>query len=121
MLEREDYFIENDSEYFREIPASSFLAGIFFCKSEIEYLSEYVKLLTDFEEKYLLTITGQDDLQVKLVVEGTTIKLVDDYNKIINVNGKLMTVRSYLYSLTTDEVREYFQIEEPKNNTIKNY
>ena len=43
-----------------------------------------------------------------------------DYNKIINVNGRIMSVRSYLYSLTSNEVREYFNIEEPKNNIIRN-
>ena len=121
MSQNEEYYIENDGDYFREISTNSFLAGIFFCKNKIEYFSEYSKLKDDFEKKYHVSVVGQEDLDVSIVVEGTSIRLIDDYSDIINFNGKIMDVRTYLYLLTTSEIREYFDIKEPKNNIFKNY
>lgn len=121
MSQYEEYYIENEGEYYREISTNSFLAGILFCKNSVDFVSEYNKLQEDFENKYRVSVVGQEDLIVNVIVEGTKIRLVDDYNKIINVNGKIMNVRSYLYSLTTPEIREYFSIEQPRNNTLKNY
>ena len=120
MSQNEEYYIENDGDYFREISTSSFLAGILFCKNSIDFMNEYFKLQEDFERKYKVSIIGQEDLAVNVIVEGTIIRLVDDYNKIISVNKKFMSVRNYLYSLTTPEVREYFGIEETKNSTLTN-
>jgi len=121
MSQYEEYYIEDNGEYYREIPTSSFLAGILFCKNKIDFMTEYSKLQEDFERKYRISVSGQESLAVKIAVEGTTIRLVDDYNKVINVNGRVMDVRSYLYSLTTPEVREYFDIEEPRTNIFSNY
>lgn len=120
MSQNEEYYIENDGDYFREISTNSFLAGIFFCKNSIDFINEYSKLQEDFENKYKVSVIGQEDLAVKIIVEGTKIRLVDDYDKIIKINGKIMNVRSYLYSLTTPEVKEYFGIEEFRNITLKN-
>lgn len=121
MLQYEEYYIEDNGDYYREIPTSSFLAGVLFCKNKIDFMTEYSKLQEDFERKYKIAVSGQESLGVKIAVEGTTIRLIDDYNKVINVNGRVMDVRSYLYSLTTPEVRDYFGIEEPRTNTISNY
>ena len=121
MSQYEEYYIENKGEYYREISTTSFLAGVLFCKKEINIISEYSKLEKDFEKKYKMSVTGQESLDVSIVVQGNKIRLLDDYNKVINVNGRLMDVRSYLYSLTIPEVREYFDIEEPKTNTFLNY
>lgn len=121
MSEYEEYYIENDGDYYREISTTSFLAGVLFCKKEIDLMSEYSKLEKDFEKKYRISVTGQECLNVSVVVQGSKIKLLDDYSKVINVSGRLMDVRSYLYSLTTPEVREYFDIEEPRTNTFANY
>ena len=121
MSQNEEYYIENDGDYFREISTNSFLAGILFCKNSIDFMNEYCKLQEDFENKYKLSVVGQEDLAVNVIVEGTKIRLVDDYDKIINIDGKIMNVRNYLYSLTTPEVRKYFGIEESRNITLKNY
>ena len=83
-------------------------------------MNEYFKLQEDSENKYKVSVVGQEDLFVNIIVEGTKIRLVDDYNQIININGKIMNVRSYLYSLTIPEVKEYFGIEESRNITSKN-
>lgn len=115
------YNIDIEGDYFREISTNSFLAGILYCKKSIDFMNEYFKLQEDFENKYKISVVGQEDLNVNIVVEGTSIRLIDDYEKIININGKKMSVRSYLYSLTTPEVREYLNIEEPINTIKKNY
>lgn len=121
MSQYEEFYFEMGGDYYREIPTSSFLAGILFCKNEINFLDEYPKLKEDFERIYMVSVVGPEDLAVELVVQGTSIRLMDDYNKIIKVHGKVMNVRSYLYSLTTVEVRDYFDIQQPRNNTLKNY
>ena len=121
MSQYEKSYIENNGEYYREISTTSFLAGVLFCKKRIDLVNEYAKLEKDFEVKYGIMINSQEYFDVNIVIRNLVIELVDDYDKVINVNGKLMDVRSYLYSLTTPEVREYFGINEPRSNVILNH
>ena len=51
-------------------------------------------------------------------IKDKDINLRYDYDDIININGNIYRVNDYLYSLTTDEVREYFGIPY-KGNRIK--
>ncbi len=123
MSQYNDYYTENDMEPYRELSEDSFLAGILFCKNEVDYIKEYSKLKEDFEKQYKVEMVGgrQENLNLNIVVEGTNIKLVDDYDKIICVNGKYIDVRSYLYSLTSDEVRKYFGLQQQKQDLFKKY
>lgn len=121
MPQYEEYYIEKEGEYYREISTDSFLAGILLCKNTINYLSEYWKLIEAFENNYQVSVVGQENLVVNIVVQDTTIRLVDDYDKIICVNGEYIDVRSYLYSLASDEVKEFFGLKEPKRKSLKKY
>lgn len=120
MSQQEEYYIENSGSYYRQEPTDSFLAGLLFCYKTIDY-SDYIRLKIEFERKYEVEVVDREDLMVKLVAYGTTINLVDDYDDVLQVDGKYITVKYYLYSLTSKEVRDFLDLKEPKENSIKNY
>lgn len=99
----------------------SFLAGFFLLRRS-STCGELSYLMNDFTNRFNIYIDDDnDDLYLfnRLVCfKDKDINLRYDYDDIININGNTYRVNDYLYSLTTDEVREYFGIPY-KGNRIK--
>jgi len=55
-------------------------------------------------------ISDNNDLCVSIYLEDIKIKLNNEYNDVVLVNGKKICVGDYLYSFTTPIVRKYFNI-----------
>ena len=100
----------------------SFLAG-FFLVSRSSTCGELSYLMNDFTNRFNIYIDDDnDDLYFfdKLVCfRDKDINLRYDYDDIVNINGNIYRVNDYLYSLTTKEVRDYFNISYKNNIKIK--
>lgn len=93
----------------KEVPLSSFMAGLLLCRRSITYS----ELSTEFSN-FIYSIAEPDGDFNKIAVvlndDNKTFTLKYDYTDIINN----MTIYDYLYSLTDSDVRKYFGIPEKK-------
>lgn len=96
----------------------SFLAGVLYTRKSINNY-EFMRLMRGFEEKYNVSLVGYDNILILICSDDKRIYLKDDFDDRLLINGNLITVKDYLYSLTTDKVREYFDIAE-YNETKRN-
>ena len=87
---------QNEENYYEEVSFNSFLAGVLLTRRVVSF-RELRDLENSFVNMYNVKISGLDNLIVRVVFEGENIRLVNDYNDVINVNGKLITVSDYLF------------------------
>lgn len=91
----------------KEVPLSSFMAGLLLCRRSITYS----ELSTEFS-RFIYSIAEPDGdfKKIAMVIndDNKTFTLKYDYTDIINN----MTIYDYLYSLTDSDVRKYFSIPE---------
>lgn len=94
---------------------SSFIAGALYENRRIENIN-FGYLLSDFCNVNDVDV-GDDDEKIDSIVEldDKSIYLTREYDDIIIINGQKMTLKEYLYSLTTPIVRKYFNIPEVEN------
>ena len=91
----------------KEVPLSSFMAGLLLCRSSITY-SELSNEMSRFI--YTITEPNGDFNKIATLINDDckSFTLKYDYTEMINN----MTIYDYLYSLTDSDVREYFNIPE---------
>lgn len=98
-----------------DIFLSSFIAGALYQNKKIEY-SYFGFIITSFYKINKVNIEEPDcdcDKLSKFVgFHDNFIILLKDYNDAITIDGKEISVRDYLYKLTTPLVRNYFNIPE---------
>jgi len=104
----------------KEVTFSSFLAGMLLLKKDIKY-SEISLQMSLFQLNYNVDVVDDEDLQFAcyetdifsqlLFFDDNGIHLIKDYNDFEFVNNSLVTVYDYLYSITNDDIRKYFNIQ----------
>jgi len=96
---------QRDSESF-----NAFLAGVLLTRNCINNF-EFFTLMNNFEEIYSVDIVSDErDICIPLYLDDVKIKLNNELNDVIVINGKKIFVRDYLYMFTTPKVREFFNI-----------
>ena len=105
------------------LPFYSFLAGVFLTKQEVSY-SELSFLMDDFTNKTGIYISDDNECFSEFdsffEFNDKCLFVNCDYNTVIYINGCSMTFKNYLYSITSDEVKKYFNIcKKNKFNFIK--
>lgn len=105
---------DGDSRY--EESFNSFLAGIFLTRRSINNF-EFFSCMNSFINLYNVDIASiGNDICVPIYFDDKEIKMIKNIDDIICVNNKNITVREYLYSLTTVRVREFFKIPDVRSN-----
>lgn len=95
---------------YEEESFNSFLAGVLLKEKKIDEL-EFCKLMGSFERKYKVDINGVgNEFYLPIYLEGNEIRLLKNYDDVILINGKNITVKNYLYSVTSSRVREFFEL-----------
>lgn len=97
---------------------TSFLAGVLFTRRFISNF-EFFELMNKFENLYSVSISSGEDMVVPIHLDDNGIYLNKNYDDIIVINKKKITVRDYLYSLTTSNVRTFFGIPDVKDDNVK--
>ena len=104
---------------------NSFLAGVLLTRTKISNFI-FFNLLNSFEKTYNVSVISEgnlcdeeSDIYLPIYLDDTSIVLRKNYDDILTINGKRMTVKDYLYGLTCPEVREYFNILK-KGSNLKN-
>lgn len=99
-----------------EVSLSSFLAGALLRNKSITYI-ELTNYMSSFEEttSYNIIDDGFDNINDIIYSGGRVIDLNKDYNDLYN-NG--YTIKEHLYSMTNNEIRKFFGIEEKKNEEV---
>lgn len=110
---------DGDNSYCNDESFNSFLAGIFLTTECIKNL-DFFEQLSEFENKYSVSIiSGSGDIQIPIYFDDNFMQMHADYDDIININGLEMTVRDYLYSLTSFRVRNFFNISLPQEREVR--
>lgn len=105
--------------YCYEEEFNSFLAGVFLTTNNIEN-SRFLNFMCNFEKRYNTSIVGYDDFEISIYVNEGCLYMDASYDDIITINGIEMTVEKYLYSLTSERVRNFFTISSPsEEKTMK--
>lgn len=108
--------VHNEKNEYREEKFSSFLGGIFLTRKTISNF-DFFNLLEKFQYKYSVYIIDED-LNIMLDISNNTISLIDDYDTPVVYNNKKMTVRDYLYTITSSNVREFFGLDSDINQIL---
>lgn len=91
---------------------NSFLAGVLLTRKKIDNYS-FFQLMNKLQNEYDITIVSDaTDIKLFLYFSDNDINMRNDYEDIIIVNNKKMTVKEYLYSFTTPRVREFFGLND---------
>lgn len=91
---------------------NSFLAGVLLVRRRIDNFS-FFNLMNSFEINYNVDIVSIDnDIRVPIYLDDNEIRLLKDINDKIMIDGKCMTIKDYLYSVTTPRVRHFLDIPE---------
>ena len=91
------------------LPFYSFFAGVFLTKREVGY-----RIYISDDCEYFSELDSFFEFNDKCLFINC------DYDTVIHINGCSMTLKNYLYSITSDEVRKYFNIcKKNKFNFIK--
>jgi len=102
-----------DGESRYEESFTSFLAGVLYTRRAISNL-EFFELMNRFENMYDVTIYSGEDIKIPIYLEDRGISLRKNYDDMVIVDNKKITVGNYLYSVTTPNVREFFGIPDIK-------
>ena len=97
---------------------NSFLAGVLLTKKRIGNL-EFANLMCEFENSYNVCIASSDDVEIPVYLDDKSISIHNDYEDIVIIGNKSMTVYDYLYSLTSLRVRNYFNLKNEKMVNVK--
>ena len=99
-----------------------YLAGLLLTRNRISNFA-FFERLNYFQHIYNVDITGYgEDIRLPYIyLDDNEIRLLASLDEDFYLDGKLVSIRSYLYSFTTPRVRDFFkiphmQVEEKKNN-----
>lgn len=105
---------DGDSRY--EESFNSFLAGVFLTRRSINNF-EFFSYMNSFVNLYNVDIASiGNDICVPIYFDDIEIKMIKNMDDVICINNRNITVREYLYSLTTARVREFFKIPDVRSN-----
>lgn len=91
---------------------NSFLAGVLLTRKKIDNYS-FFQLMNKLQNEYDITIVSDaTDIKLFLYFSDNDINMRNDYDDVIIINNKKMTVKEYLYSFTTPRVREFFGLND---------
>lgn len=101
-----------------EVSLSSFLAGALLKNKSITYI-ELTNYMSSFEEttSYNIIDNGLYNLYDIIYSSGRVISLNRNYNDLYNGT----TIEEYLYSMTNDEIRKFFGIEEKITKQVNDF
>ena len=102
---------------FQEVTMSSLIAGYFLAKeTRIIEFNAITNLLNDLYMCENIDVMETDEdidkLGIIILFDDKSVILNYDFNEIVNINGTNITVYDYLYSLTNEWVRNYFNVDE---------
>ena len=102
---------------FQDVTMSSLIAGYFLSKgTRIIEFNAITNLLNDlymYENIDVMdTDEDNDKLGIIILFDDKSLILNYDFNEIVNINGTNITVYEYLYGLTNEWVRNYFNVDE---------
>lgn len=102
---------------FQDVTMSSLIAGYFLSKgTRIIEFNAITNLLNDLYMCENIDVMETDEdidkLGIIILFDDKSVILNYDFNEIVNINGTNITVYDYLYSLTNEWVRNYFNVDE---------
>lgn len=102
---------------FQEVTMSSLIAGYFLSKGtriiEFNVITNLLNNLYMYENIDVMdTDEDNDKLGIIILFDDKSLILNYDFNEIVNINGTNITVYEYLYGLTNEWVRNYFNVDE---------
>lgn len=101
---------------------SSFMAGVFFTRREISY-SELSYLMNDYSIKMNSYIVEDDDkfymFNNFIYFDNKKIFIKEAYDDYVNINNRDICFEYFLYGLTSNDVKVYFNIPNRSNNILK--
>lgn len=108
--------IPQDCDLKYEESFNSFLAGLLLTRNHVNNFT-FFHLLNSFQNRYNVTVVSLgNDINVPIYLNDDEITLHMSLDDEILVNGKSISVRSYLYSFTTPRIREFFKIDNLKES-----
>ena len=108
---------------FQEVTMSSLIAGYFLSKgTRIIEFNAITNLLNDLYMCENIDVMETDEdidkLGIIILFDDKSLILNYDFNEIVNINGTNIMICEYLYGLTNEWVRNYFNVDE--NHMITN-
>lgn len=102
---------------FQDVTMSSLIAGYFLSKGtriiEFNVITNLLNNLYMYENIDVMdTDEDNDKLGIIILFDDKSLILNYDFNEIVNINGTNITVYEYLYGLTNEWVRNYFNVDE---------
>ena len=100
---------------FQEVTMSSLIAGYFLAKgTRIIEFNAITNLLNDICEDIDVMETDEDIDKLGMIIlfDDKSLILNYDFNEIVNINGTNIMIYEYLYGLTNEWVRNYFNVDE---------
>ena len=102
---------------FQEVTMSSLIAGYFLAKgTRIIEFNAITNLLNDLYICEDIDVMETDEAIHKLgmivLFDDKSLILNYDFNEIVNINGTNIMIYEYLYGLTNEWVRNYFNVDE---------
>lgn len=102
---------------FQEVTMSSLIAGYFLAKgTRIIEFNAITNLLNDLyiceDIDVMETDEDIDKLGMIILFDDKSLILNYDFNEIVNINGTNIMICEYLYGLTNEWVRNYFNVDE---------
>lgn len=102
---------------FQEVTMSSLIAGYFLAKgTRIIEFNAITNLLNDLyiceDIDVMETDEDIDKLGMIILFDDKSLILNYDFNEIVNINGTNIMIYEYLYGLTNEWVRNYFNVDE---------
>ena len=102
---------------FQEVTMSSLIAGYFLAKgTRIIEFNAITNLLNDLyiceDIDVMETDEDIDKLGMIILFDDKSLILNYDFNEIVNINGPNIMIYEYLYGLTNEWVRNYFNVDE---------
>ena len=101
---------------------SSFMAGVFLTRREIS-CSELSYLMNDYSIKMNSCIVGDDDefymFNNFIHFDNKKIFVKEAYDDYVNINNRDICFEDFLYGLTSNDVKVYFNIPNRSNNILK--
>ena len=101
---------------FKNITMSSLIAGLFLASNcrEVKFLT-IINMINKLPRLANIDVEEPDGdfnkFSFLVLFENNKIILCREYNDIITIDGNKMTVYDYLYSLTDNWIRNYFNID----------
>lgn len=100
---------------------SSFMAGLFLTRKEISYI-ELSYLMNDYSIKMNSYIEEDDEFYMFnnfICFDDKKISVKKAYDDYVNIDSSDICFRDFLYGLTSNNVKVYFNIPSRSNNVLK--